>query len=65
MGATILESAMPQTTWTFELFEADGVTPVQIALATPEPGSLALWAFGLSALLAFRRKQGETPSHDI
>jgi hypothetical protein len=51
--------------FTFRLFEADGVTPVQIALATPEPGSLALWAFGLSALLAFRRKQGETPSYDI
>jgi hypothetical protein len=51
--------------FTFRLFEADGVTPVQIALVTPEPGSLALWAFGLSASLAFRRKQGETPSYDI
>jgi len=37
--------------FSFLLFEADGVTPVQIALATPEPNSSTLWAGGLLALL--------------
>jgi hypothetical protein len=35
----------------FTLLEADGVTPVQIELATPEPDSGMLSAGGLLALL--------------
>jgi hypothetical protein len=47
----IFESASPIVNWTFTLFEADGVTPVQVALATPEPSSAMLWAGGLWVLL--------------
>jgi hypothetical protein len=44
--------------YSFEFFEADGVTPVDISLATPEPATLTLFAFPLLIacfLIAFRR----------
>ena len=47
----ILENGSVGTNFTFTLFEADGVTPVQVLLATPEPGSAMLWAGGLLGLV--------------
>jgi hypothetical protein len=47
----IIENGSTLTNFTFTLFEADGVTPVEIALATPEPGSQMLSACGLLALV--------------
>jgi hypothetical protein len=53
----IFESAVPKLHWTFTLFEADGVTPVQIALATPEPASWWFLGCGCFCLLAFGRRR--------
>jgi hypothetical protein len=50
----IIEDGSTLTNFTFTLFEADGVTPVQIAVVVPEPASLPLWACGLFALLALK-----------
>jgi hypothetical protein len=60
----ILETGGVNTNFTFTLFEADGVTPVQVALAAPEPGSWVLWASGLLALLTLipRSRKTRPPS---
>jgi hypothetical protein len=62
----VLESALPTEHWTFTLFEADGVTPVQVSLATSEPGSSVLSAGGLlillSCLLVCGRCRGIVPT---
>jgi hypothetical protein len=57
------ESAMPKFGWTFTLFEADGVTPVQISLATPEPRSSALTAGGFLILLSSLLMRGRRRAH--
>ncbi|HEY6992003.1 MAG TPA: hypothetical protein VH369_26655 [Bryobacteraceae bacterium] len=52
----ILESAEPRFQWTFTLFEADGVTPVQVSLvSTPEPRSWALLAVAFFIFALARR----------
>lgn len=61
----IFENGSILTNFTFTLFEADGVTPVQIAVVTPEPASLALWACGLFALLALKFTLRPPPSHRL
>jgi hypothetical protein len=57
-----IEDGAILTNFTFNLFEADGVTPVQIALATPEPDSLLLFGCGSLALLWIRRPRGIVPT---
>jgi hypothetical protein len=56
----ILENGMGGIDLHFTLLEADGVTPVQILDATPEPGTLGTIAlafcFGGSALLRWRKR---------
>lgn len=52
-----LEDSAESVNLTFRLFEADRVTPVQIALATPEPDSLVLFGCGFLALLCMARRR--------
>jgi len=59
----IFESAAPKLHWTFTVFEADGVTPVQISLATPEPRSSALTAGGFLILLSSLLMRGRARWH--
>jgi hypothetical protein len=51
-----IENGSTLTNFTFTLFEADGVTPVQIALAAPEPRTLPLLGCGFLALLWIARR---------
>jgi hypothetical protein len=59
----IIEDGAIATNFTFTLFEADGVTPVQVAVAAPEPSSLLLFVCGSMALLwiNLRRRIVPTP----
>ncbi len=61
-GGDNVENGGIRTNFTFTLFEGDGVTPVQIALATPEPDSLLLFGCGSLALLWIRRRRGIVPT---
>jgi len=61
--AGVFESAIPHFQWTFTLFEADGLTPVQVSLATPEPRSLALSASGLLILFSSLLLRGRARWH--
>lgn len=42
---------------TFSLFEADGVTPVDVMTATPEPATWSLLGFSLGAVTLVRRRR--------
>ena len=45
---------------TFRFYEADGITPVSLISATPEPASVALSLGGMAiCYLAFRRRRSE------
>ncbi|HMJ60159.1 MAG TPA: hypothetical protein VK493_00290, partial [Bryobacteraceae bacterium] len=61
-GPSAIEDGTVGVNFTFRLFEADGVTPVQIALATPEPAS---WWFAGCGCLCFlvlgRRRRNLSP----
>jgi hypothetical protein len=56
-----IENGIVSVNFTFRLFEADGVTPVPIALATPEPASSWLAACGCLCLLLARRRRPREP----
>jgi len=43
---------------TLQFFEADGVTPVDVALATPEPATSLLYSIGLIVVLNIVRQRG-------
>lgn len=62
-GPFLIEDGTVGVNFTFRLFEADGVTPVQIALATPEPASWWFAGCGCLCLLALgRRRRNLSPT---